>query len=178
MYHISLYFDENTDKRLRGHIKEVASASGNTYMTDECVPPHITVAAFQCKDCCIEDVTDALDEAISQMGEGKVYFAGLGQFLPGVLYANAVYSEYLHNICSKVNETLTGEGLGEIELNPYYRPFNWLPHVTIGKMLSKEQLICGIEALQNSWGAFGGKVKKIGLAKTNPYKDIKLWILE
>ena len=47
MYLISLYFDEKTEKHIRRFIKQVAKRTGNTYMIDGNVPPHITIAAFE-----------------------------------------------------------------------------------------------------------------------------------
>ena len=46
MYHISLYFDEKTNKIIQQYINLIAKKSGNTYMLDNQVPPHITLSAF------------------------------------------------------------------------------------------------------------------------------------
>ena len=50
-------------------------------------------------------------------------------------------------------------------------PFQWLPHITVGKTLTKEQLRLAFEVLQHQFGPFQGVVTKIGLAKTRPYRD-------
>ena len=47
MYLISVYFDEASDKKIRNHMKQIAKHTGNTWMLDGNVPPHITIAAFQ-----------------------------------------------------------------------------------------------------------------------------------
>ena len=49
MYLISVYFDEKSSKTLEKLIKRVATATGNTFMLDNQVPPHITVAAVETK---------------------------------------------------------------------------------------------------------------------------------
>ena len=46
MYLISLYFDEKTENRISGYMKQIAKYTGNTAMLDGNVPPHITIAAF------------------------------------------------------------------------------------------------------------------------------------
>ena len=46
MYLISLYFDEKTENRISGYMKQIAKYAGNTAMLDGNVPPHITIAAF------------------------------------------------------------------------------------------------------------------------------------
>ena len=84
----------------------------------------------------------------------------------------AVYSEYLHNMCKAVCAVL--EHVDKTVIRKNYQPFNWLPHVTIGKTLSKEQQLAAFEELQKSFGPLKASVMKIGLSKTNPYSDIFL----
>ena len=64
-----------------------------------------------------------------------------------------------------------------VQVNAHYKPFQWLPHTTIAKKLSKEQMQIAFEILQNSFGMFEGEVVKIGLAKPNPHRDIATWEL-
>ena len=46
MYLISIYFDENTEKKMKGYMNQIAKKSGNFAMIEGNVPPHITVSAF------------------------------------------------------------------------------------------------------------------------------------
>lgn len=43
MYLISVYFDEQANKNLQRYINMIADKTGNTFMTDNNVPPHITL---------------------------------------------------------------------------------------------------------------------------------------
>ena len=43
MYLISVYFDDKTDRRIRNWMEQAAKRSGNSYMIDAKVPPHITI---------------------------------------------------------------------------------------------------------------------------------------
>ena len=43
MYLISAYFDEHTTRQLQRFIDAVAQNTGNTYMIDNNVPPHLTI---------------------------------------------------------------------------------------------------------------------------------------
>ncbi|WP_455794959.1 hypothetical protein [Clostridium butyricum] len=56
-------------------------------------------------------------------------------------------------------------------------PVQWVPHTTIEKKLSEEEMIIAFKTLQIILKIFSGQVTKIGLAKTNPYEEIKVWIL-
>ena len=57
------------------------------------------------------------------------------------------------------------------------KKFGWLPHTTIAKKLSQEEMRTAFMVLQESFGMFFGDVVRIGLAKTNPYEDIVTWEL-
>ncbi len=175
MYLISLYFDEETNERMYEYIKNVSVKSGNTFMTDNQVPPHVTISAFGCSENSLVKICDAMDKKIDN--EGEVYFATLGQFMPHVIYTAAVVNEYLHELSQDIYNILCDAG-EDVKVSRYYRPFQWVPHVTIAKTLTKEQMMLAFTELLNTWGAHKGRVIKIGLAKTNPYENIKLWMLK
>ena len=46
MYLISVYFDETSEKRMKGYMKQIGKITENTMMLDGNVPPHITISAF------------------------------------------------------------------------------------------------------------------------------------
>ena len=168
MYLVSIYFDEKTDQRIRGMIKQVAEKTGNFYMLEGNVPPHITVSAFETRDEAL--AIEVVSKVAKTLSQGELQWATVGQFLPYVIYAAPVLNQYLHGLTEAFYGEL--ERYEEIKISPYYRPFQWLPHTTIGKKLSKEEMKVAFEVLQNSFGMFSGRVVKIGLAKTNPYRDI------
>ena len=173
MYLISIYFDEQTEKELQAHINRVAKATGNTFMLDNHVPPHITVGAVETK--CEDKLLACMDALVKEMKTGSINFVSVGSFSSQVVYVQPVLNEYLHNL-----SVLLAKEVGQIEetiCSPYYQPFSWLPHCTIAKQLSKEQQLQAFEVLQNSFAPMDGKVVRIGVAKTNPHRDIKVWEL-
>jgi hypothetical protein len=87
-----------------------------------------------------------------------------------------VLNEYLHGLSCILSEEL--QAIPDTILSPYYQPFSWLPHCTIAKQLSKEQMLQRYEVLQNQFAPFSGEVTKIGIAKTNPHRDIRVWELK
>ena len=154
-------------------IKQVAEKSGNTFMIDGNVPPHITVSAFETFD--ENAAVDVLEKVVNELKSGELQWASVGQFFPYVIFAAPVLNEYLHDMSVKVYESLNS--LDGVKISPYYRPFQWLPHTTIGKKLSKEEMKVAFDVMQNSFGMFKGQVVKIGLAKTNPYREVVNWEL-
>ena len=173
MYLISIYFDLQTEKRLQGLIKNVANETGNSFMMDNHVPPHITVAAVETKH--EELLLARVEELVKQFGRGDIQFVSVGTFSSQVIFVQPVLDEYLHELVK-----IFIQELGQIEdtiCSAYYQPFHWLPHCTIGKQLSKVQMQQAFEVLQNQFVPMDGKVVRIGIAKTNPHRDIKVWEL-
>ncbi len=173
MYLVSIYFDEKTDKRIRQMIKAVAEESGNTYMLDANVPPHITIAGLETRR--ESEVIERLGQVLVQQVQGTLTWAGVGAFFPNVIYLEPVLNEYLHNLSVMVNESIIN--IEETKIRRCYQPFQWLPHTTVGKKLSEEEMLKAFIALQRSFGMFEGNVTKIGLAKTNPYENLASWEL-
>lgn len=173
MYLISIYFDEKTNNRIQQHINQVASKTGNMFMIDGNVPPHITVSAFETKS--EEQVISLLESTVRKVKQGQIQFPSVGVFFPSVIYASTVYNEYLHQMSKVVFDAV--KEVGDISISKMYRPFQWMPHVTIAKQLTREQMCIAFATLQNSFGMFEGNVVKIGLAKTNPYREIANWEL-
>ena len=171
MYLVSIYFDEKTNRRVQQYNDKVAENTGNTFMLDGKVPPHITISAFETQDEAA--AIESLERALARLRQGTLEWVSVGEFFPYVIFLIPVLNEYLHEICAIVNDQLSKTNGNKI--SPYYRPFQWLPHTTIAKKLTKEQMQTAFEVLQNSFGMFEGEVVRIGLAKPNPHRNIATW---
>lgn len=172
MYLVSVYFDKKTEHRIQSYINDVAKESGNAFMIDNNVPPHITISAFETlEEKCVVEV---LSNAISQIERNKIEWVTVGEF-PTVIFIQPVLNEYLHNMSSLIYESI--ENLPDTKISKYYKPFSWLPHATIAKQLSEEEIRKAFDVLQKSFGVFEGDVVRIELAKKNPYRVIASWEL-
>ena len=168
MYLISIYFDEKTNQKIRQYIRQIAEKSGNKYMLDGNVPPHITISSFETRQ--EKEAIHCLEKYAEKLSQGTLQWASVGVFLPYVIYLSPVLNEYLHTMSVEIYNSISE--IEDIAISPYYRPFQWQPHTTIGKKLSKEEMLTAFHILQNQFGYFEGTVTKIGLAKTNPYEDL------
>ena len=174
MYLISIYFDEKTNKKIRNLINHVAQKTGNHFMSEHHVPPHITVAAIETKK--EQEVIGCLEIIAQGLQAETIQWVSVGAFLPQVIYIEPVLNAYLHELSELLFQELSK--IQETIVNPYYRPFGWIPHCTIGKQLTKEQMQQAFAILQNKFTPFTGNVVKLGIAKTNPHRDIKVWELK
>ena len=179
-YLVSLYFDENTNKRIFKHMQAVAEVTGNQYMIVNRVPPHITVSSLEIDETTGNDVIKRLEDKISELLEGlpsgEVQWIGCGAFMNSVLYLSLVLNTYLQDIMQRVYDAVSECPAAEI--SRFYQPFQWLPHTTIGKKMTAEELVKGFETVQVNFRVLQGKVVKVGLAKVSPYDEIAVWNLK
>ena len=173
MYLVSLYFDDKSTNKIQGFIDKVADKCGNTFMIENNVPPHITIAAFQSKK--EENVIEVLDKVIKNRKEGLITFASIGSFKSSVVFLTPILNEYLHNLSVHIYEGISS--LDDIDISKFYLPFQWIPHTTIAKKLTREEVFLAFQELDKNFSIFNGKVTKIALSKTNPLRDIVVWNL-
>lgn len=174
MYLVSLYFDDKATTKIQGFINKVSAKSGNNFMTHNKVPPHITIASFQTDD---EDrVIEILDKIIKYIDRGIITWASIGIFKSSVIFLAPILNEYLHNLSVNMYEGISV--IENISISKYYLPFNWMPHTTIAKKLTKEELMPGFQELEKNFSILNGIVTRIALSKTNPYEDIIVWDLD
>ena len=174
MYLISIYFDDNTDKKIRYIMEQIAKNTGNTTLLDDHVPPHITISAFETKDEKI--AISCLEKCLKAFKKDALQWVSVSTFFPYVIYLSPVLNEYLHTISNTVFDNFSG--LNDILINKYYQPFSWQPHTTVGRKLSEKEMQIAFQTLQKHFSPFTGTVTKIGLAKTNPHRDIIIFDLK
>lgn len=174
MYLVSLYFDDEASRRIQRFINKVASKSGNSFMIDRQVPPHITISSFQTDE--EKKVIEILDKRIKDIEIGRINWASIGVFKSSVIFLAPVLNEYLHNLSVNIYESMSL--VENISISKFYLPFQWMPHTTIAKKLTKEELMSAFQELEKNFTIFNGMATKIALSKTNPYEDIIVWNLK
>ena len=174
MYLISIYFDKETEERLNLTLQRVAKVTGNQFMLDNQVPPHVTVTSVETKH---EVELIARMEGITEdLKQGEIKFVSVGTFSNKVIFVQPVLNEYLHQLSVVLMKEF--KQMDETILSPFYQPFSWLPHCTVGKQLSKEEVQKALIELSAQFVPFNAYVTRIGVAKTNPHRDIKIWDLK
>jgi len=173
MYLISAYFDEKSNKIIQELINRIAEATGNAFMTEHKVPPHMTVSSIEARNG--EVLLPAFESLKGRLYTGEIQFVSIGQLLPYVMYATPVLNKYLQEMIESVYEAV--KDIDMTNVSKFYRPNSWVPHVTLGKTLEKEQMIKAFEVLQKSFVPFNAKITELGLAKVNPHEDIDRFCL-
>lgn len=172
MYLVTLYFDEKTNEKICELIAQAAEASGNTDMLDHSVPPHITLAVFESKEK-EEVLVQRLDAALEEVASGKLMWVSVAAFFPHILFLAPVLNEYLSALSEKVCCSLEVDETTKVQ--ECYRPYNWLPHTTVARKLSKRQMQEAFVALQECFHPFEGNITRIGLSTGSPKREFKYW---
>lgn len=168
MYLISLYFDEKTNSILKRYIDKISKETGNAFMTDHEVPPHMTLSAIEARSADV--LKPSFDSLKGRLEGGKIQFVSTGQLLPYVFYITPVLNDYLTGLSKTVYDEYSK--IPKTAISRYYRPGSWLPHVTIGKTLTKEQMLIALKLMQDEFTPFKSEVTRIGLSRVNPHKDV------
>lgn len=174
MYLISLYFDTGTENKIKSYEKQIEKCTGNDRMSSGNIPPHITLSAFHTHH--EETALEIFRNMKENMCRGKIQLVSVGSFFPGVLFVQPVLNEYLYELSCTVYKEIEGrEGVLTVDR---YRPFSWIPHITIGKGLDGVPLQKAFEVMQKQFAPFVGEGVEIGLAKTNPYTNLEKYVLK
>ena len=173
MYLITIYFDEKTTQLFETYMRQIAKHTGNDVMLQGNVPPHLTISAFYTKE--EKKAVEIFGKIASKISSGELNWVSIGSFQPNVLFLAPVLNEYLHRLSEICYNEVKRAGA---EANVRYLPFCWMPHTTVGKMLTKEQMQKAFAVIQNQFSTVRGKVECIGLAKTNPYTELEKIVLK
>ncbi len=173
MYLVSAYFDKETNKKLQNYMKAIAKETGNTFMTENKVPPHMTISAIEAKN--IEVLAPEFEMLKGKIWTGKIKIVSMGQLLPYVFYATPVLNQYLEVLSGEVYNAFSG--IEETRISKYYQPHSWLPHITLGKTLTPEQMAEAFQVMQKMFVPMEATVVELGLAKVNPHEDYSRIVL-
>ena len=178
-YAITLYFDDAVTKQIRVLTSDLAAITSSDYMIANSVPPHLTLGMFHAEDFELEKLEALFGEfvrAVQNEFTGRelpIAFAGPDNFLDKVIFLKP--EDACRGVLCHLNEQLHQLFLPHFEPadNHNYLPGNWVPHVALGVKLTHEGFENGMEFLKNAQGIPSGRCVQIGLARCNPYNEIK-----
>jgi len=173
-YAVVFYFDEITEEKIGSLMVKTADATGNKYMVDNKIPPHITISLFQYNED-INTIISIIENNISIFKKGNILLASIGIFNPAVVFLAPVITNYLVESDKRINEILSSND--KIVLDKGYTENQWVPHISLAVKLNQSELMDGVKTLTQHFEVLDAKIIKVGLAECNPYRDIKVWEL-
>ena len=137
-------------------------------MVDNKVPPHMTILSMEAPS--EEALLQDFDRAMAELERGDIIIPSIGQLLPYVLFASPVMNDYLLDMQAQLIKTYSKvEG---VSFSKYYCKNSWQPHITLGKTLDTEQMEKAFKYMQRHFSPLEGSIVRIGLARTNPHRDL------
>jgi len=172
-YAVILYFDSKTETIFNELIRLVVDDNISSYMCDNQVKPHITIADFKTEN--IEAVIQDFDENIVNFSSGEVIWASIGAFVPRVIFAAPMMNEYLLTICQESNNIISKNAT---PCEPrYYLPFQWVPHTTLASNLDIEKLNQAFKIITRHFNPTKGHCMRLSIIQCDQVKEIKTWKL-
>ena len=152
-------------------IERTATLSGNSYMLDINIPPHVTLGCFLSDEQ--SDLLEKVESFVKSVTPFEVTFHSIGAFEPYVLFASPVKDERLTQLNALLHESLLNSY--EPAENANYLPDRWMPHCSLAVRLDAEQF-AKAKAIESEIDLpFTARVTKIALAKCNPYNVMATW---
>ncbi|MDR0524722.1 MAG: 2'-5' RNA ligase family protein [Spirochaetaceae bacterium] len=169
-YAIVLYFNEDEDQYMTNIIKNIADESNNGYMTENHIPPHLTLALFN-SEINEKEIIETLDKTTNEYTKENIKISSIGIFNPAVIYLSPILNGRLIEINIRTNNILK-----QININNNTYLFNqWVPHISLAVKLNIEQLKKALNVTIKRFKPFDCKINSLALVKCNPYKEIKIW---
>lgn len=174
-YAIMLYFDAATSEKLKEYMIRLENATNNKYMLGESMPAHITLAMWNSD----YDYINEIKGLVKKLNTFDISFSNLGIFNDDErhIFLSPVKNEELTVIHKKIYEAINLP-----DENDYIRMYKddsmWVPHVTIGYQIKKENLCEAFSYCADIIFPMQAKVKKLAYAVCCPFREIAVLDLD
>ncbi|TYB31169.1 MAG: 2'-5' RNA ligase family protein [Candidatus Mcinerneyibacterium aminivorans] len=168
-YRIELVFNEKGSNRIKSYWEMLKENKLNSYMIDSKSTPHISLAEYS--DILAGRFEDEIRRFSRLIKPFEVRFFGFGYFPTEerVLYLNPKVSKYLLRVHNDFNQQFVDFN---DNINPYYLPENWVPHSTLGKNFSEEDLKKSLIELSKDFKPFAVEVNRISVVEFYPSREL------
>ena len=170
-YAVSLHFTQDMNDIIAAATKEIAQLTGNTYMLDNKVPPHVTIGAFHADKRDEPKLLQLVQDFAKTQVPGIIHFTAPGDFNQKVLFLQPQKDDYLTAINKALHKIMLPQFTeGE---NGYYLPDIWFPHTTLATRLNQTQFSQALEIANKITLPLEAKVHDIGVYLCSPFAELK-----
>jgi len=171
-YAVIVYFDHESEVTIHKIQSEVSRVTGNTYLSDNTILPHITLALFSKESC--QEILDDLASLAPELRDISISLSSIGIFnsTPAVVNLLPVVSDDLIRIHKILTEKLS---LYISDFNPYYVRANWVPHCAVAVNICPDELPGAIETTCRMFTPMTCTLRTLSLVECDPYKNLAAW---
>jgi len=171
-YAVIVYFDHKSEGKIRRIQNEVSRVTGNTYLSDNKILPHITLSLFSKES--YQEILEDLAAFASELRDVSVSLSSIGIFnsSPAVVNLLPVVSDEL----IRIHTSLTGILSQHIsDFDPYYERADWVPHCAVAVNINPNELTGAIETTCSLFTPMTCTFSTLSLVECNPYSKIADW---
>ncbi len=165
IYAVVVYFDKQTEDRISQIINSVAERTGNRYMLENSIPPHVSLGIFGTDD--EEAITEHFRSFAKTLSPADIVFDKTGSFGNVVLFLPPAENGFLRSANKSLHDMMPfspAEGGN-------YLPGKWVPHCSICVLLDEETFPAAYETAERMFSPIKGRITRLVLAECYPYRE-------
>ncbi len=170
-YAISLHFPQDVNKIIISTVKAIAEITGNSFIIEKKIPPHITIGAFHAAKEEEPRLLQLVEEFTTWQQTVIVKFTGIGNFQKKVLFLKPEKNSFLEKINSELHSFLQGDF--EKAENGLYLPEMWFPHTTLATRLNQSQFSKALEIANRITLPLEAGVTELSVYQCSPFSELK-----
>ena len=175
-YAVSLHFGREVNEIIYSAMNKIADQTGNRFMIENKVPPHITIGAFHAAKEDEGKLLGLVQGFARGQQAGTVQFCEVGNFNNKVLFLRPQKNSFL----TKINAELHGLLLPEFSKaeNGYYLPDIWFPHTTLATGLNSSQFEKALQIAGEITLPLEAAVGELAVYQCSPFAELQKYILK
>ena len=174
-YAVSLHFSTDASDIISQAVRDIAEATGNDFIIENKIPPHITIGAFHAAKANEARLLQLTEEFARRQKAEDVHFTQIDNFKGKVLFLKGEKNLFL----AEMNLHLHSLVLSEFESgeNGYYLPEIWCPHTTLATRLKQGQFEKAQAVAEKIPLPLKAKACEIGFYQCSPFLELKRFAL-
>ncbi|MCR5400668.1 MAG: 2'-5' RNA ligase family protein [Treponema sp.] len=170
-YAVSLHFSQKINEIVISTLQAIADETGNRFMIENKIPPHITIGAFHAAREGEGKLLQHVENFARDQKAGTVQFSEVGDFNGKVLFLKPEKNIFLSDINKELHTLLLPEF--EKAENGYYLPDIWFPHTTLATRLNQSQFSAAKEIAKQITLPLEAAIEELAVYQCSPFLELK-----
>jgi len=171
-YAVIVYFDHKSEVTIHKIQSEVSRVTGNTYLSDNRILPHITLSLFSNES--YQVILEDLASFAPELRDISISLSSIGIFnsSPAVVNLLPVVSDEIIRIHESLMQKLSRH---ISDFNPLYERASWVPHCAVAVNIAPDELTGAIETTCRLFTPITCTLSTLSLVECNPYSKVADW---
>ena len=170
-YAVSLHFSQEVNEIIISALHDIADETGNRFMIENKIPPHITIGAFHAAKEKEAKLLQLVEEFAHGQKVGTVQFCEVGDFNGKVLFLKPEKNNFLTRTNAELHTLLLPDF--EKAENGYYLPDIWFPHTTLATRLNQSQFSAAEEITKQIYLPLEAPIEELAVYQCSPFLELK-----